>query len=246
LLFLSYFQNRDDIREATWGNAPWETRVKRAAAIITDFGWFDPDNPKQLAALDERLNQGKFAGLSAQRIESGQVDFLHGTSVREGLLALVPRALWEGKPVFAGSSVLIREMTGLEVNENTTFGVGQVMEFYINFGIPSLVLGFIVFGFAYGWIDWKVAEALQRKDFDRALFWFLPGAAMLAPLASIAETMGNLAAALVAALGLRYAWSVLWRVRSERVAVQLHAQDPKQTDTSQTSNSDGQLQATRP
>lgn len=210
LLFLSYFQNRGDIRDAVWGGDTLERRVARAATIITDFELFNSNNPGQLNALNQRLNQNEFAGWASQNIGMGEVDFLRGRSVWEGLQALVPRALWPDKPTFAGSSEIIREMTGYVVNEETTFGVGQVMEFYVNFGIPGLIVGFLLFGFAYGWVDRNAAATLGRGDFGRTMLWFLPGVAMNAPLASIAEVMGNVAAALVAAFGWRFAWG-LWK-----------------------------------
>lgn len=207
--FLSYYQHRDEIREAVWGGASLELRVARSATIITGLEWFDPRNPNQLTALDERLNQNQFAGMAAQKIAAGEVGFLHGRSVWQGLQALVPRALWPGKPIFAGSSELIRELTGFVVNETTTYGAGQVMEFYVSFGVPSLLVGFLLFGFAYGWIDRNAAVALQGGEFGRAILWFLPGVAMNAPLATIAEVMGNIAAALIGAYGWRYAWGLL-------------------------------------
>jgi hypothetical protein len=212
LAFLSYFQNRNNIREAVWGGAILGERIHQTSSIITDIRWFDPDNPKHLDALDQRLNQNYFAGAAAQRIQEGQVQFKKGTSILEGLQALVPRAIWPEKPTFAGSSDMIREMSGFMVNENTSFGVGQVMEFYINFGIPSLIIGYILFGFAYGWMDQKAAMALYNKDYGSLFIWFLTCIGMLAPLASIAEVMGNVAAAFVAAYGWRWAWQQ-WSVR---------------------------------
>ena len=209
LAFLSYFQNRDATRAAAQEGASLEQRVAHSATIITNLKWFDSSNPNQLAALDARVNQNQFAGMAAQNIASGQVNFLHGRSVWEGLQALVPRVLWPGKPIFAGSSELIREMTDFVVNESTTYGVGQVMELYVNFGVPSLVVGFLLFGFAYGWVDRNAAAALQGGEFGRAILWFLPGVAMNMPLATIAEVMGNIAAALVGAYGWRYAWELL-------------------------------------
>jgi len=207
LAFLSYFQHRDEIREAAWGGASLKQRIARCATIITDFGWFHSNNINQLKALDERLNQNRFAGMAAQRIEAGQVGFLHGRSIWEGLEALVPRAVWPGKPILVGGSGLVREMAGFQVNENTSYGAGQVMEFYVNYGVPSLIVGFLLFGLAFGWIDSKTAAALQRGEFGQAIMWFLPGVAIIAPLASIAELMGNIAAALVAAYAWRHAWS---------------------------------------
>ena len=218
LAFMSYFQNRNVIRGAVWGGADLHERVMQATTIITDIAWFDPGNPRQLDALDQRLNQNFFAGEAAKKLATGQTRFLHGRSVWEGLQALVPRAIWPDKPIFAGSSGMIREMTDFQVNETTSFGVGQVMEFYINFGVPSLVVGFFLFGLAYGWIDRNAAAALQRGDFGQAILWFLPGIGMLAPLASVAEVMGNIAATLVAAYGWRYAWGHMANRASTRKA----------------------------
>jgi len=62
ILFLSYFLNRDDIRDAVWGGAELRTRVSESLKIVTDIKLFDPDNPKHLDALDQRLNQNFFVG----------------------------------------------------------------------------------------------------------------------------------------------------------------------------------------
>jgi Ca2+/Na+ antiporter len=209
LAFMSYFQNREETRANAREGAGLEQRVARSALIITELEWFDSSNLGQLTALDMRLNQNQFVGMAAQNIASGRVSFLHGRSVWQGLQALVPRALWAEKPIFAGSSQLIRELTDFEVNETTTYGTGLVMDFYVNFGVPSLVVGFLLFGFAYGWIDRNAAAALQGGEFGRAILWFLPGVAMNAPLDSIAEVVGSIAAALVGAYGWRYAWGLL-------------------------------------
>ena len=208
LTFLSYFSNRTDMRGAMEAGAPLQERAARSGTIITDLDWFSSKNRDQLLSLDMRLNQCRFEGMAAQNIESGRVGFLHGGSVWEGLQGMVPRVLWPEKPIFAGSSRLMREMAGVDVNENTTYGAGLVMEFYVNFGVPSLVVGFLLFGLAYGWIDENAAAALQGGRFERAILWFLLGVAMNEPLGTIAMVMGNIAAALVAA----YGWCFVWRL----------------------------------
>ena len=206
VVFMSYFQNRDAIRGAVWGGRELQERVHQATTIITDIAWFDPANERQLYALDQRLNQNFFVGEAAKKLAAGQVEYLHGISVWEGIQAMVPRALWPGKPIFAGTSAFIRKFTYFEVLEGASFGVGQVMEFYINFAETGVIVGFLLFGFAYGWIDSMAAAALRSHDFGQAIIWFLPGIGMLAPLASVAEVMGSIAAALVGA----YAWHLLW------------------------------------
>ncbi|MGO8776957.1 MAG: hypothetical protein ACLQHT_21995, partial [Terracidiphilus sp.] len=158
-IFVNYFGHRNNIREQVWGGAPLEARIDSVIDTVRDFEWLDPTNRKQLIALDQRLNQNYFVGLAAQRIQQGQVDYLEGYSIWEGVLSLVPRALWPEKPVVAGSPKIVANMTGLRLSPGTSFGVGNVMEFQINFGIPGVVIGFFVLGWLIGTLDVKAAIA---------------------------------------------------------------------------------------
>ena len=205
-IFVNYFQHRDDIRDQVWGGAPLEARIDSVIDTVRDFEWLDPTNRMQLIALDQRLNQNYFVGLAAQRIQQGQVDYLEGDSVWEGLLSLVPRAFWPEKPVFAGSPQIVSKMTGLHLSPTTSFGVGNVMEFQINFGTPGVVIGFLVLGWLIGTLDLKAAVAERRGDLGRAILFFLPCVAMIQPNGSIVEITGGPAAALVAAYGWKWAW----------------------------------------
>ncbi|MEO8112745.1 MAG: hypothetical protein ABI655_00095, partial [Phenylobacterium sp.] len=123
------------------------------------------------------------------------------------LIALVPRALWPDKPVFGGSPAIVSEMTGLHLNPNTSFGVGNVMEFQVNFGTPGVIVGFLSLGWLIGMFDVRAALAESRGDLSRAMLFFLPGAALLQPIGSMVELAGGAAAGWVAALGWRLAWA---------------------------------------
>ena len=85
---------------------------------------------------------------------------------------MVPRILWPEKPVSAGSPAIVSEMTGLHLSPTTSFGVGNVMELQINFGIPGVVLGFFGLGWLLGMLDFKaaVAEFLWRFGKANSLF----------------------------------------------------------------------------
>jgi len=213
-IFVNYFQHRDDIRDQVWGGAPLEARIDSVIDTYRDFEWLDPTNEKHLIALDKRLNQNRFVGLAAQRIQQGQVDYLRGDSVWEGLLALVPRAFWPDKPVFAGSPQIVAKMTGLRLSPTTSFGVGNVMEFQINFGIPGVVIGFFVLGWLIGTLDLKAAVAEGRGDLGGMILFFLPGVALISPNGSLVEMVSGSAAALVAAFGWKLAWNQLAKKRS--------------------------------
>jgi putative effector of murein hydrolase LrgA (UPF0299 family) len=213
-VFVNYYQHRRDIRDQVWGGAPLEARIESVIDIVRDFEWLDPTNRMHLIALDQRLNQNYFVGLAAKRIQQGQVDYLDGDSVWEGLLALVPRAFWPEKPVFAGSPQIVSKMTGLRLSPTTSFGVGNVMEFQINFGIPGVVVGFFLLGWLIGTLDLKAAVAERRGDLGGVVLFFLPAVALIDPQGSLVEMFGSSAAALVAALVWNHVWKRLAKKRS--------------------------------
>ena len=205
-IFVTYFQHRDDIRDQVWGGRPLEARMDSVTDMVRGFEWFDPNNRTHLVALDKRLNQNYFVGLAARRIEQGQVNYLGGESVWEGLLALVPRAFWPEKPVYGGSPQIVAKMTGLRLNPRTSFGVGNVMEFQINFGTPGVVIGFLILGWLIGTLDLKAAIAEQRGDLGRLIFFFLPCVALIQPNGSLVELFSGAAAAVVGA----FVWKLTW------------------------------------
>src|SRR5262249_23203687 len=149
--------------------------------MVRGFEWFDVNDRAQLISLDQRLNQNYFVGLAARRIELGMVHYLGGESVWQGLLSLVPRLLWPQKPVFPGSPQIVSEMTGLHLSPTTSFGVGNVMEFQINFGIPGIIIGFFTLGWLIGTLDLKAAVAEASGDLGGVILFFLPGVALIQP-----------------------------------------------------------------
>jgi hypothetical protein len=206
-IFVNYYGHRNNIREQVWGGASLEARIDSVTETVRGFEWFDPNDRKQLMSLDERLNQNYFVGLAARRIQLGQADYLVGDSVWQGLLSLVPRVLWPDKPVFGGSPEIVSKMTGLHLSPTTSFGVGNVMEFQINFGIPGVVIGFFVLGWLIRTLDVKAAIAERRGDLGRLILFFLPCVALIQPNGSIVEITGGPAAALVAAYGWKWTWN---------------------------------------
>jgi hypothetical protein len=206
-IFVNYYAHRTEYREVAWSGASLGERVSAAADMFSGFQWFDPTDDKHLDFLDKRLNQNYFVGLAALRIDQEQISYLYGRSIWEGVLALVPRVLWPDKPVYGGSGTIVADMTGLHLNEETSWGVGNVMEFEINFGTAGVVFGFLILGFAIGWLDYKAAAADARGDIGKLILFFLVGVALTQPGASIVEMAGGAAAAAVAA----YIWKWLWQ-----------------------------------
>ena len=225
-LFLSYFQHRPEIRAAVWGGADTDARIDAAVSAMKDVKLFDPTREAHLYALDQRLNQNYFVGLAQARIDAKQVDYLYGRSLYEGLQSLIPRALWPDKPVVAGSPKIVGEMTGLVLSETTSFGVGNVMEFDINFGMPGVIIGFLVLGVALGVLDRKAAEADISGRLGDTLMFFLPAVALIQPNGSLVEIMSGAAAALAAAFAWRWGWDRVPKRVVRRPTVAMDGPEP--------------------
>lgn len=217
-LFVNYFEARAEIRKVVWSDAKLEQRIDVITQAFSHSHFFSPNNIDDLNSLDLRLNQNYFVGVTADRLSSGYVSYLHGKSILDGIIAVIPRALWPDKPVFGGSGSLVRDMTGLDLSVTTSWGVGQVMEFYMNFGMPGLIIGFLIFGFVLGWLDRRGGEALRNDATGKVFLFFLPGAAMIQPLGSLVEVIGGAFAALAAAMAWRWAWRAYRQATAARSA----------------------------
>jgi hypothetical protein len=189
--FLTYFGERDAFRSVAWSGADVQSRIAATRSVFGNFAWLDVSQPDQLKALDERLNQNYFVGLAAERLQEGSVEYLGGASLWDGVLALVPRALWPEKPIKAGSGTLVANMTGLKLSSTTSFGVGNVMEAYINFAIPGIVIGFFLFGYVLAKLDYYAALADLHGDIKTLLVCFLPAVAMIQPNGSFFEIVSG-------------------------------------------------------
>jgi hypothetical protein len=109
------------------------------------------------------------------------------------MLAVVPRLFWPGKPVRAGSPEVVEQFTGIPFNEETSVGVGQVMEFYINFGRIGVLLGFFGMGVLLRMVDAAAARHLYRGDWAGFVTWFLPGLGFVQTGGSLIEVSGTVA-----------------------------------------------------
>jgi hypothetical protein len=197
-LFVTYMGQRGSIRELAWQEqAGVLDRLDRAASIITKFELLDLGSPPQVIALDGRLNQNWLVGAAIIHHEDEGAPFAHGGTVP--LWALIPRAVWPDKPAVAGSGDIVSEFTGLRFAEGTSIGVGQVLEFYINFGITGVLIGFFGLGYLLMRLDQGIMRSLPTSDMRRFLLRAMPGLTLLNPGGSLLEMLvGSAAAYLVA------------------------------------------------
>jgi hypothetical protein len=198
-VYVSYARDRGDIRAVVWTGAPLAQRASALYATFRNFEWLDLGNQDQLALLDQRLNQDSLVGAAVRNLQvSGS--YANGRTIVESVGALVPRAVWHSKPAEAGSGKLVSEFTGITFAEGTSVGIGQVMEFYVNFGTVGVIVGFFIIGLLLTLIDITAARRLFYEDWQRFAVWFLVGVSFLLVGGSLVELTTSAGAGVVTAL----------------------------------------------
>ena len=197
-VYVTYMRDRGEIREVVWGGQSFQDRVDRIATTVKNFEWFDPSNNDHLKRVDGRLNQSYLAGLAVSRL-SDVGGYGHGATLWEALLALIPRALWPDKPVSAGSGNLASDYTGVQFAQGTSVGIGQVMEFYVNFGTLGVVIGFVIMGLLVTTLDKMAAASLAHNDLHSFILWYLPGLSLLQVGGSLVEVTSSAVASIIVA-----------------------------------------------
>jgi hypothetical protein len=189
-LYTVYLDVRNEIRGAVWGARSFSERVLVTASSLHDeWAWFDPRDEHHLENIELRLNQNALVGAAALNIEEGGVPLAWGETLLDGLVALVPRALWADKPIYAGGSDLVTRFTGIHYPSGTSVGIGQVMELYVNFGYAGVFIGFVLIGLALAFVDERAGMHLQRGAPQRFLLFFVPGQTLLLVIGSCAEVL---------------------------------------------------------
>lgn len=196
--FVTYFRDRDELRAVMWyreGGASNSGEILRS--MLTRFELFDPHDPEHLWRIDARLNQNWLVGAAVAFLESGGEPYAKGATLRQALEAMVPRILWPEKQVVAGSMGLVSKYTGRTFSEGTSVGMGQVLEFYVNFGTPCVVIGFLILGTVIRVVDAAAGNRLVKGDSQGFLYWFLPGLALLQAGGSLVDVTGVIASVMV-------------------------------------------------
>ena len=117
--------------------------------------------------------------------------YARGDTLWDALLALIPRAIWPDKPITAGSGNLVSRYHRHRFAAGTSVGVGQVMEFYANFGTLGVVIGFMIMGVFVTALDWQAANGWRARDLHGFVLWFLPGIALLQVGGQLVEIDGQ-------------------------------------------------------
>jgi hypothetical protein len=187
-VFTSYMTVRPEIRQLVWyENAPMADRLGKVSLIFSNLNWLNLNDPDQANTIDLRLNQNWLVGLGVQRLNDGEASFTSGASFGAMVLALIPRAMWPDKPAVGGGGDLVRNVTGVEFAESTSVGVGQVLEFYMNFGSFGVLAGFTLWGWLLAYCDRRSAACLHRADHAGFILWFVVAIALIQPGGNLLE-----------------------------------------------------------
>jgi hypothetical protein len=217
-VFVTYMRDRNEIRETVWGGQSLSDRIDRVEETAATFEWFDPSNHEHLERIDGRLNQSFLVGSAVRRLhETG--DFARGETLWDAALALIPRALWPEKTIIAGSGNLVARFTGFTYSQGTSVGLGQVMEFYVNFGTEGVLFGFALLGAIVTTLDMMASERLNNGDLHGFVLWYLPGLAFLQVGGQLVEVTVSAVASIIVALGVNRYLDRMRRKHEERVAV---------------------------
>jgi hypothetical protein len=197
-LFVTYMGQRTGIRDVVWREQAMLTdRLDRVSTLVTQFQLLDLNSRAHVLALDDRLNQNELVGIAITRHASGWSELAYGGTVP--VWAFIPRAVWPDKPVVGGGASVVSDFTGAQFAEGTSVGAGQVLEFYVNFGVPGVMIGFLVLGFVLKRLDQGIMRSLAAADTRTLLLRAMPGLVLLQPGGNLLEIIVAAAAALIAA-----------------------------------------------
>jgi hypothetical protein len=187
LLSPAYLGVREENRGGGGDGQGFGARLGRTALLAREGWWFDVGNRKQLGALDERLNRNIRLGWADRYMSEGNAKFARGETLWSALLAPVPRALWPDKPEYAGSGTLVTRFTGVRFADGTRIGIGHVMELFVNFGIPGVLVGYVLLGTLLGLLDTRCAGHLLAGNWGRFTLLYVIGLSLLQVSGCFAE-----------------------------------------------------------
>jgi len=136
-----------------------------------------------------------------------EIPYWNGETYKSLIGAAVPRVLWPDKPTKdLGQNFGHRYKYLHATNKSTAINLPQMVEFFVNFGGPGVVIGMLIIGFIYGALDNIVNRAGQP------MLLSMIGAVILLPLLII-ESDFSLVLGGLPLTGAAF-YLIWWRLRS--------------------------------
>ncbi|MCL4247148.1 MAG: hypothetical protein KJ065_03235 [Anaerolineae bacterium] len=191
-LIVTYYGERPVIRGVVWGESEFETRVNTLIQVIEkNTRAFNIYDGQQLSYIDERLGLNRLVGLGIRRLDTGINQYAGGETILNAALMIIPRAIWPEKPIELGGQAMVNLYTGVYMYGDTTVALGQVLEFYVNFGTVGVIAGFIVFGLLLAAVDQGSVRALKAGNYYSAALWLIPAFGLLLPENNLIAVVGS-------------------------------------------------------
>jgi oligosaccharide repeat unit polymerase len=118
-------------------------------------------------------------------------NYLHGKTFVPAIITFFPRQMYEALGM--DKSVLMKEFSSASYVSNLWgakggIRVGLLGELYINFGLPGILIGMVIFGVFIGFLDYKITtrEKLDARISIDCLFWSILLYAVLGQIDCIA------------------------------------------------------------
>jgi uncharacterized membrane protein len=197
---VAYLAEREYVRASLNEEVPLAERLRHVPSMfgrIAPYNWNDPDHAY---FIDLRFNQNYLVGLTVDRLNHREIRHELGGTVP--LWSLIPRAVWPDKPEVGGGGDIVEEATGLRFDEDSSFGAGQPLEFYLNFGWAGVFIGFMLLGALLMFLDRRISLALRERNIPALVMAGMPGIALIQPGGNLMEILVAFAAAIVASHGI--------------------------------------------
>ena len=202
-VYVTYMRDRNKVRESVWGGSAISARFDQIVSTFSEFELFSPYESKHLDHIDERLNQNHLVG-AAVVYTGHSTQRANGETIINAFLAMIPRIVWPNKPAVGGSGDLVTRYTGITFTDGTSVGIGQVLEFYINFGTASVAAGFAFFAAILALVDLRARTALDQADSVGFAGFYVLGMAFQQLGGSLMEVAASAAASLFIITALRW------------------------------------------
>ena len=163
----------------------------------TNFEFFNIRNNRHLLMVDLRLNQNILVGQGVINMERAGIPYAGTRTIVDGFIAMVPRILWPGKPATAGGSKILSQYTQRKFSKTSTIGIGNILEFYISYGIVALVSGMICLGAAIRYLDILAWKSLAAGDEWKFTSYYLMGLALVSPGNNFSAILSAFAATVI-------------------------------------------------
>ena len=148
-LMIAWMGSRNMIRSGSLDEFSMADRAVRFGDAFVDellHAKVTPYDIQELIFLRIDMSDILAQEMSFENTASGEDDFAYGGTLVDGLVAVVPRAIWADKPTVAGYADFVGQYTGTSRDDDTSVGVPVQFELYANGGVPFVIAGvFILF-----------------------------------------------------------------------------------------------------